>query len=42
MFKHWGGGGGLLGEVLEVETHDEGECGPYVRVRVSIEITKPL
>ena len=35
--------GGLLGEVLEVETDDKGECiGLYARVRVSIDITKPL
>lgn len=35
--------GGLLGEVLEVETDDEGECiGLYARVRVSIDITKSL
>ena len=35
--------GGLLGEVLEVETDNEGECiGPYARVTVFIDITKPL
>lgn len=33
----------LLGEVPEVETDDDGECiGPYARVRVAIDITKPL
>lgn len=35
--------GELIGDVLEVETDDEGECiGPYARVRISIDITKPL
>lgn len=35
--------GELLGEVLEVETDDDWECiGPYARVRLSIDITKPL
>lgn len=33
----------LLREVLEVETDDERECiGLYARVRVSIDISKPL
>lgn len=35
--------GGLIGEVLEVETDDDGECiRLYARVRISIDITKPL
>lgn len=33
----------LLGEVPEVETDDDGKCiGPYARVRIAIDITKPL
>lgn len=33
----------LHGEAVEVETDDKGECiNPYVRVGISIEITKPL
>lgn len=35
--------GGLIGEVLEVETDDDEECiCLYARVRISIDITKPL
>ena len=36
--------GGLIGEVMEVKTDDDdGECiGPYARVRILINITKPL
>ncbi|KAL9453545.1 hypothetical protein AB3S75_009200 [Citrus x aurantiifolia] len=35
--------GELIGEVMEVETDEDGECiGSYARIRISIKITKPL
>ncbi|KAH9769036.1 hypothetical protein KPL71_011840 [Citrus sinensis] len=34
---------GKIGRVEEVETDEEGECiGPFARVRISVDITKPL
>lgn len=35
--------GGKIGEVLEVETDEAGECiGQFARARISIDITQPL